>query len=153
MTDGPDEPSGWPEWASFVQRHGYLSWLDIEVEHLADGRAVLAIERNEDFENPIGADGHDPVHGGIVATLVDTSSAFALRTTFENPSEGLSDDSRSQRLLSSAGDRRPASRSRSAPGWRLDRRYRRHSHRSRRRGRCRSDNLPAVSGLAVPSLM
>lgn len=82
----PDEATGWPEWASFVERHGYLSWLDIEVEHLEDGRAVLAIEQNEEFENPIGNDGPNPVHGGIVATLIDTSSAFALRTTFDDPS-------------------------------------------------------------------
>ncbi|OLZ40095.1 thioesterase [Natrinema saccharevitans] len=87
MTDGPSDAPGWPEWASFVQRHGYLSWLDIEVESLADGRAVLVLERNEEFENPIGTDGPDPVHGGIVATLIDTSSAFALRSTFEDPSE------------------------------------------------------------------
>ncbi|MBZ6493435.1 PaaI family thioesterase [Natrinema longum] len=89
MTDGPADASGWPEWESFVQRHGYLSWLDLEVEHLEDGRAVLVIEQDEDFENPVGNDGHDPVHGGIVATLIDTSSAFALRTTFENPADAF----------------------------------------------------------------
>ncbi len=89
MTDGPDEPSAWPEWASFVESHGYLSWLDIGVDHLEDGRAVLAIERNEDFENPTGTEGPNPVHGGIVATLIDTSSAFALRSTLENPSEAF----------------------------------------------------------------
>ena len=89
MTDGPDDPSAWPEWKSFVQRHGYLSWLDIEVEYLEDGRAVLVIERNEEFENPVGNEGLNPVHGGIVATLIDTSSAFALRSTFENPSEAF----------------------------------------------------------------
>ncbi|WP_222917702.1 PaaI family thioesterase [Natrinema sp. SYSU A 869] len=87
MTGGPADVSGWPEWESFVHRHGYLSWLDLEVKHLEDGRAVLEIERNEDFENPIGTDGPDPVHGGIVATLIDTASAFALRSTFEDPSE------------------------------------------------------------------
>ncbi len=87
MTEGPDEPSAWPEWGSFVERHGYLSWLDIQVESLEDGRAVLVIERDEDFENPVDTDGPNPVHGGIVATLIDTSSAFALRSTFENPSE------------------------------------------------------------------
>ncbi|APX96769.1 PaaI family thioesterase [Natronorubrum daqingense] len=82
-----DDATDWPEWRSFVERHGYLSWLDIDAEHLADGRAVLTIDRDEDFENPVGNDGYDPVHGGIVATLIDTSSAFALRTTFDKPNE------------------------------------------------------------------
>jgi len=82
MTDGPDEPSGWPEWASFVQRHGYLSCGSTSRSNTSrtDGLSSPSNE-TRDFENPIGADGHDPVHGGIVATLVDTSSAFALRTT------------------------------------------------------------------------
>ena len=87
MSRDAAECEGWPEWASFVERHGYLSWLGLEVERLADGEAVLRIERNEDFENPVGNDGYDPVHGGIVATLVDTASAFALRTTADRPSE------------------------------------------------------------------
>ena len=63
----------------------YLSWLGVDVETLEDGRAVLTVEQNDDFENPAGNDGHDPIHGGIVATLIDTSSAFALRTTFDDP--------------------------------------------------------------------
>ncbi|QLG48722.1 PaaI family thioesterase [Natrinema halophilum] len=86
MPGGPDDPSGWPEWQSFVNRHGFLSWLDVEVDHLADGRAVMVLEQNDDFENPVDSEGHDPVHGGIVATLIDSSSAFALRTMLENPS-------------------------------------------------------------------
>ena len=76
---------GWPAWQSFVDRHGYLSWLGVDVETLEDGRAVLTVEQNDDFENPAGNDGHDPIHGGIVATVIDTSSAFALRTTFDDP--------------------------------------------------------------------
>ena len=63
----------------------YLSWLGVDVETLEDGRAVLTVEQNDDFENPAGNDGHDPIHGGIVATVIDTSSAFALRTTFDDP--------------------------------------------------------------------
>ncbi|ELY52040.1 PaaI family thioesterase [Natronolimnohabitans innermongolicus] len=84
MTD-PESATDWPEWTSFVEQHGYLSWLDIGVERLEEGHAVIEIERNEEFENPIGNEGYDPVHGGIVATLIDTSSAFALRTTFDDP--------------------------------------------------------------------
>ena len=82
----PEAPE-WAEWTTFVERHGYLSWLDITLESLTEGRAVITIEHNEEFENPVGNEGYDPVHGGIVATLIDTSSAFALRSTFENPAE------------------------------------------------------------------
>ena len=82
-----DPSTDWPEWASFVERHGYLSWLDISVDQLEDGTAVLTIDHDEEFENPVGNDGYNPVHGGIVATLIDTASAFALRTTFEVPSQ------------------------------------------------------------------
>ncbi|SDJ49820.1 PaaI family thioesterase [Natronorubrum texcoconense] len=82
-----DPSTDWPEWASFVERHGYLSWLDISVDQLEDGTAVLTIDHDEEFENPVGNDGYNPVHGGIVATLIDTASAFALRTTFEKPSQ------------------------------------------------------------------
>lgn len=87
MPDGPAEASDWPDWESFVRRHGSLSWLDLEGEHLENGRAILAIDQDEDFENPVGTDGHDPVHGGIVATLIDTASTFALRSTFDDPGE------------------------------------------------------------------
>ena len=82
-----DDATGWPEWQSFVDSHGYLSWLDVEVESLEPGRAVLTIEHDEEFENPVGNEGYDPIHGGIVASLIDTASAFALRSTFEDPSE------------------------------------------------------------------
>ncbi|ELZ18977.1 thioesterase superfamily protein [Haloterrigena salina JCM 13891] len=80
-----DDATGWPEWGSFVDNHGYLSWLDVRVESLEEGRAVLAIDHDEEFENPVGSDGYDPIHGGIVATLIDTASAFALRSTFDDP--------------------------------------------------------------------
>ncbi|THE65172.1 PaaI family thioesterase [Salinadaptatus halalkaliphilus] len=85
MDEESTDGDAWPTWGSFVERHGYLSWLGVEAEHLEHGRAVITIERDEEFENPIGNDGYDPIHGGIVATLIDTSSAFALRTTFDDP--------------------------------------------------------------------
>jgi uncharacterized protein (TIGR00369 family) len=86
VTGRTEESAAWPEWESFVDRHGYLSWLGLEVERFGDGRAVLAVERDPDFENPVGND-RNPVHGGIVATLVDTASAFALRSTFPDPND------------------------------------------------------------------
>mgnify|MGYP000350726619 CR=1 FL=1 len=71
-------------WASFLDEHGYLAWLGVQIESAGDGRAVMRIPYDEKLLNP-GSGG--TVHGGVAATLVDTSSAFALRTTFEDPME------------------------------------------------------------------
>lgn len=73
----------------FVDRHGYLSWLDVDVVEIEPDRAVVRIPAADKLRNPEG--GHPrPLHGGILATIVDTTSAMALRTTFEDPeSAGL----------------------------------------------------------------
>ncbi len=68
---------------SFVDAHGYLSWLGLDIEAIEDGRVVLCIPARDDLRN-VGGPVH-PIHGGVVATLVDTASGFALRTTFEDP--------------------------------------------------------------------
>lgn len=66
----------------FIEEHGYLAWLGVRIEDAGDGWAVMRIPYDEKLLNP-GTGG--TVHGGVAATLVDTSSAFALRTTFEEP--------------------------------------------------------------------
>jgi len=68
----------------FVDRHGYLSWLDVEVVELDAERAVVRIPAMDALRNPEGSHPR-PLHGGILATIVDTTSAMALRTTFEDP--------------------------------------------------------------------
>jgi uncharacterized protein (TIGR00369 family) len=68
---------------SFVDEHGYLSWLGLRVETVGDGRLEMRIPFDEKFLNPVA--GRDVVHGGIAATLVDTASGFALRTTLDDP--------------------------------------------------------------------
>lgn len=67
---------------SFIADHGYLSWLDLRLESIERGRVEMRVPANEDLRNP-GPGGS--VHGGIAATLIDTASGFALRTTFEDP--------------------------------------------------------------------
>lgn len=67
-----------------VDRHDYLSWLGLAIESVERGRILLTMPHDEKFENPF-PDGRRPVHGGITATLVDTSSGFVLRTTFDDP--------------------------------------------------------------------
>ena len=68
---------------SFVDEHGYLSWLGLRVETVGDGRLEMRIPFDEKLLNPVA--GRDVVHGGIAATLVDTASGFALRTTLDDP--------------------------------------------------------------------
>lgn len=70
------------ELESFIDDHGYLSWLGLSVETVEPGRAVMAVPTAEALRNP-GPGGS--IHGGIPATLIDTASGFALRTTFEDP--------------------------------------------------------------------
>lgn len=67
---------------SYVERHGFLSWIGLEVESADEGRVVMRVPYHEKLTN---LDEGNTVHGGIVATLIDTVSAMALRTTFEDP--------------------------------------------------------------------
>jgi uncharacterized protein (TIGR00369 family) len=72
------------EVAGFVDEHGFLSWLGIEVESVAYGRVRFRLPYDEQFTN-LSTWGNQPIHGGVAATLIDTASGFALRTTFEDP--------------------------------------------------------------------
>ncbi|MDL5361574.1 PaaI family thioesterase [Halalkalicoccus sp. NIPERK01] len=67
---------------SFITEHGYLSWLGVELDAVERGRVRMSVPGSEDLRNP-GSGGS--IHGGIAATLIDTASGFALRTTFEDP--------------------------------------------------------------------
>jgi uncharacterized protein (TIGR00369 family) len=68
----------------FVDEHGYLSWLGVELESAGPGRAVMTVPYHEELTNP-SSRGVASTHGGIPATLIDTASGFALRTTFDDP--------------------------------------------------------------------
>lgn len=70
----------------FIESHGFLSWLNLRVEKLDRGRIVMSVPYDEKLVNPGSPVGS--IHGGIAATLVDTASGFALRSTFENPTTG-----------------------------------------------------------------
>ncbi|MDX1745541.1 MAG: PaaI family thioesterase [Halobacteriales archaeon] len=73
----------------FIDGHGYLSWLGLTLEAAAPGRVKMRIPWDEKLVNPTQGEGRN-LHGGIAATAVDTSSGFALRTTFDEPeSAGL----------------------------------------------------------------
>jgi len=69
-----------------IDEHEYLSWLGVEVSEFGDGRAVLSMRYDQKLTNTIeGSQG--TIHGGVTASLVDTASGFALRTTFPDPTD------------------------------------------------------------------
>ncbi|MDY7080840.1 MAG: PaaI family thioesterase, partial [Halobacteria archaeon] len=43
---------------------------------------VVSVPHDTKIANPVE---NMPIHGGVIATIVDTSSAMALRTTFDDP--------------------------------------------------------------------
>jgi len=79
VRDGLDVEAG----QSVIGEHGFLSWLGVELAALEPGRAVMEVPYQEKLANW----GNGTLHGGVTATVIDSCSAFALRTTFEEPLE------------------------------------------------------------------
>lgn len=69
---------------SALDNHGFLSWLDVQVEGVGDGCVELRVPHDERLTN-LGPTNRGEVHGGIAATLVDTGGGLACRTILENP--------------------------------------------------------------------
>lgn len=69
--------------AAELESHGLFSWLDLSIVELEHGRVVFEVPFDEKFANLSSG----TVHGGITATIIDTASGFALRTTFDSPTE------------------------------------------------------------------
>lgn len=75
-----------------IDTHGFLSWLGARVDEAEYGRLVMSIPFDEKLTN------HDPredtetspsrIHGGIAATLVDTSGGIVLWPYLDDPLEG-----------------------------------------------------------------
>jgi uncharacterized protein (TIGR00369 family) len=73
---------------SIVSEHGFFDWLGLEIERIEHGRVVLRVPYDEKFTNLVpGSEAN--VHGGVAATLIDSASGFALRSTFENPDTAM----------------------------------------------------------------
>jgi uncharacterized protein (TIGR00369 family) len=64
-----------------LQEHGLFAWLDLDIVAVEPGRAVFDLPFDEKFANLSSG----TVHGGVTATVIDTASGFALRSTFEDP--------------------------------------------------------------------
>lgn len=54
---------------------GFAEWLGAKVEAADEGSARIAFEVGEEHLNPAGT-----LHGGVLATLVDTAMGAAVRT-------------------------------------------------------------------------
>jgi uncharacterized protein (TIGR00369 family) len=54
---------------------GFAARLGARAEDAADGRARVSFEARDDHLNPAGT-----VHGGVMATLVDTAMGLAVRS-------------------------------------------------------------------------
>lgn len=69
------------ELAADLREHGLFEWLDLSIEVAEPGRTVFHLPFDEKFANLASG----TVHGGITATVIDTASGFALRSTFDDP--------------------------------------------------------------------
>ena len=77
------EPAGTPtdDLEAALREHGLFEWLDLDVESVEPGRVVFGLPFDEKFANLASG----TVHGGVTATVIDTASGFALRSTFDDP--------------------------------------------------------------------
>jgi uncharacterized protein (TIGR00369 family) len=55
---------------------GFAERLGARPEHTEDGRATVRFEATDEHLNPAGT-----LHGGVLATLVDTAMGLAVRST------------------------------------------------------------------------
>jgi len=68
---------------SYVDDHGFLSFLDLSVEHVDDGEMTMRVPYHEKLTNH--GPGRGDVQGGIAATLIDTAGGLAVRTSLDDP--------------------------------------------------------------------
>jgi len=66
--------------------HGHLSWLGLRIDGIDPGRCAFTIPYTEQLTNDVPGE-WAPIHGGVLATLVDTSSYYTLTSMLENPQE------------------------------------------------------------------
>jgi uncharacterized protein (TIGR00369 family) len=72
-----------------IDDHGFLSWLDVQVEEVGEGSVELRVPHDDRLTN-MGPTNRGEVHGGVAATLVDTAGGLACRTALDNPaSDGV----------------------------------------------------------------
>jgi uncharacterized protein (TIGR00369 family) len=70
---------------SALREHGLFQWLNLDIETVDPGHVVFELPFDDKFANIASG----TVHGGVTATVIDTASGFALRSTFENPESAM----------------------------------------------------------------
>jgi uncharacterized protein (TIGR00369 family) len=75
------EPAPESDLAAALADHGLFAWLDLDIERVEPGHATFVLPFDEKFANVTSG----TVHGGVTATVIDTASGFALRSTFDDP--------------------------------------------------------------------
>lgn len=60
--------------------NAFADWLGVEVTASGEGRAEVRLDAGEHHLNPAGT-----VHGGVLATLVDTAMGLAVRSAVSGP--------------------------------------------------------------------
>ena len=65
--------------------HGFMSFLNVQLEELERGRAVLSVPFDDKLTNPTTP---PSMHGGVASTLIDTAGGLALRPLLASPVEG-----------------------------------------------------------------
>lgn len=81
--EGDDAPHGSARFRRELREYPLFEFLGVDLESIEEGRAVLSVPFSERLVNVTGED----VHGGVTATIIDTASGMALRSTFEDPAE------------------------------------------------------------------
>lgn len=69
----------------YIDQHGYLSFLDLQVESLEPGTMVMRVPYDDKLANK--GQGNGNVHGGIAASLIDTAGGLSVHATLDDPLE------------------------------------------------------------------
>ncbi len=75
---------------SHIDDHGFLSWLDVQVDAVDPGHIVMRVPYSDDLTNPrlSGVENGHTVHGGVAATLIDTAGGLCVRSDLSDPLAG-----------------------------------------------------------------
>ena len=67
----------------FIDEHGFLSFLNLQVEELERGYMKMRVPYDRKLTNNGPGDGN--VHGGIASTLIDTAGGLCVHSALEDP--------------------------------------------------------------------